>query len=80
MGMRFDGVNLYFRGKQVSLADAQLFLCEHYPNLLTDYIVKREVKKERVILHIDWQGVLGSKLFQILIFTNETKDNFPTAD
>jgi hypothetical protein len=70
--MRFDSTFLYFRGRQVRTSTAQKFLCENYPHLLTDYIVKREVKNERVILHIDWQGVFGQKFFQLLIYLNET--------
>jgi hypothetical protein len=72
--MRFDTTFMYFRGMQVRTSKAQKFLCENYPHLLTDFIVKREVKNERVILHIDWQGVFGQKLFQLLIYLNETTD------
>jgi hypothetical protein len=70
--MRFDTSYLYFRGIQVRTSSAQKFLCENYPHLLSDYVVKREVKKEQVILHIDWQGVFGQKLFQLLIYQHET--------
>lgn len=75
--MRFDGFFLYFKGKQIPVAKAQGILCLYFPNLIMDFVVKREVKNGQVICHVDWQGVFGTKLFQILIhsLTDETKEN-----
>lgn len=80
--MRFDDVFCYFRGRQVRIGTAQRLLSENYPNLIEDYIVKREVKNERIILHIDWQGIFQTKFFQILIYnlTDDNKENFETED
>lgn len=72
--MRYDRHFVYFKGRQVSVAKAQRLLCLYFPNLLMDYVVKREVKDGHVLCHVDWQGVFGTKLFQILIY-NETKEN-----
>jgi len=78
--MRFDHTNIYFRGRQMQIATAQKILCENYPHLLSSYVVKREVKNETVILHIDWQGVMGTKFFQLIIFSYEKPDERKTAD
>lgn len=74
--MRFDGTFLYFKGRQVKSSVAQKSLVEHFPNLLMDYVVKREVKDGHVLCHVDWQGVFGAKLFQILIHSlTDEKEN-----
>ena len=80
--MRFDDTFCYFRGKQVRISTAQRLLSENYPHLLKDYIVKTTVKNEKVFLHIDWQGVFGQKLFQILIYnlTDDKEKNFEGKD
>lgn len=80
MMMRFDRVNIYFRGRQMPVSTAQKLVIENYPHLLSSFVVKREVKNEMVILHIDWQGVFGTKFFQLLIFLHEEQDNGKTKD
>ena len=80
--MRFDLIFLYFRGRQVHVATVQKLLCLHYPHLIMGYVVKTEVKKGRVVCHVDWQGVFQSKFFQIIIhnLTDDKEKNIEGQD
>lgn len=59
------------------IGTVQRLLCENFPHLLSDFVVKREVKNGCVVLHIDWQGVFQQKFFQLIIFnlTDDKEDN-----
>ena len=66
--MRFDGIFVYFKGRQIYVSTAQKLLCARYPHLIMGYVVKTEVKNGKIICHVDWQGVFQQKFFQIVIY------------
>lgn len=68
-GIRIDYKTgfIYFKKVKISLEEAENFLIENYPIFLIQYTVKKTVKEAKITCHIDWQGVLGSSFFTILI-------------
>lgn len=80
--MRFDDIFVYFKGRQIHISTAQKLLCARYPHLIMGYVVKTEVKKGKIICHVDWQGVFQQKFFQILIhnLTNDKEANIEGQD
>lgn len=68
-GIRIDYKTgfIYFKKVKISFEEAESFLIENYPIFLTEYTVKKTVKDAKITCHIDWQGVLGSSFFTILI-------------
>lgn len=80
--MRFDDIFVYFKGRQIYVSTAQKLLCARYPHLIMGYVVKTEVKKGKIICHVDWQGVFQQKFFQILIhnLTNDKEENIEGQD
>lgn len=68
-GIRIDYKTnfIYFKKVKISFEEAENFLIENYQIFLTEYTVKKTVKNSKITCHIDWQGVLGSSFFTILI-------------
>jgi len=58
---------IYFKKSKVSFKEAEDFLIENFPLFLLEYTVKKTVKGAQVLCHVDWQGVLGSSFFTLLI-------------
>jgi len=68
-GIRIDYKTnfIYFKKVKISFEEAENFIIENYPIFLASFTVKKTVKDAKITCHIDWQGVLGSSFFKLLI-------------